>query len=180
MSSSTVIRSGMRTVAATATRQQSLKSLKFAMPHSLASAPHFPRTARRSVTTAAAKEIIAAPADKAPAALGPYSQAVKVGSTLYVSGCIGIIPGTKDFAGNDVAAQTEQVMKNMGAILEAAGSGFEKVVKTTILLADMGDFATVNGVYGPYFPEDPPARACFAVKELPLGALVEIEAIAIA
>eukprot|EP00193_Tetraselmis_chui_P006897 CAMPEP_0177762796 /NCGR_PEP_ID=MMETSP0491_2-20121128/6533_1 /TAXON_ID=63592 /ORGANISM="Tetraselmis chuii, Strain PLY429" /LENGTH=176 /DNA_ID=CAMNT_0019278869 /DNA_START=70 /DNA_END=600 /DNA_ORIENTATION=- len=148
----------------------------------LAISPLAGRSSRtlRCVTTAAGKEVIAAPADKAPAALGPYSQAIKVDSTLYVSGCIGIIPGTKDFAGSDVAAQTEQVMKNMGGILEAAGSGFDKVVKCTILLADMDDFATVNGVYGGYFPENPPARSCFAVKQLPLGALVEIEAIALA
>lgn len=88
-------------------------------------------------------------------------------------------PQTKDFAAEDVAGQTEQVMKNMGAILEAAGSSFSKVVKTTILLADMDDFATVNQVYGKYFPENPPARATFAVKGLPLGAKVEIDAVAL-
>lgn len=86
---------------------------------------------------------------------------------------------TKDFASPDVAGQTEQVMKNMGAILEASGTSWEKVVKTTILLEDMADFATVNEVYGKYFPSEPPARATFAVKGLPLGAKVEIEAIAL-
>uniref|UniRef100_A0A061R813 Reactive intermediate imine deaminase n=1 Tax=Tetraselmis sp. GSL018 TaxID=582737 RepID=A0A061R813_9CHLO len=125
------------------------------------------------------KTIITAPEDKAPAALGPYSQAVKVDNTIYVSGCIGLIPGTKEFAGESVEAQTEQVMKNMGGILEASGVGFGNVVKTTILLADMSDFASVNAVYGAYFPENPPARSCFAVRELPLGARVEIECIAV-
>ena len=86
---------------------------------------------------------------------------------------------TKDFAGDDITTQTEQVMKNLEAILTAAGSDWTKVVKTTILLADMGDFAAVNAVYGKYFPADPPARACFAVKDLPLGAKVEIEATAL-
>jgi 2-iminobutanoate/2-iminopropanoate deaminase len=88
-------------------------------------------------------------------------------------------PQTKNFASNDVAGQTEQVMKNLGAILTAAGSSWEKVVKTTILLEDMGDFATVNEIYGRYFPSNPPARATFAVKGLPLGAKVEIEAVAL-
>lgn len=90
-----------------------------------------------------------------------------------------VIVQTKNFASNDVAGQTEQVMKNLGAILTAAGSSWEKVVKTTILLEDMGDFATVNEIYGRYFPSDPPARATFAVKGLPLGAKVEIEAVAL-
>lgn len=117
--------------------------------------------------------------DNAPAALGPYSQAIKAGNTLYVSGQIGIVPGTKDFASDDVQGQTEQVMKNMGAILEAAGASYANVVKTTILLADMGDFATVNGIYGKFFPENPPARATFAVKTLPLNAKVEMDCVAV-
>jgi len=125
----------------------------------------------------AAKQVIST--DKAPAALGPYSQAIKVGNTLYVSGQIGIVPGTKNFASEDVSGQTEQVMKNMGAILEAAGATYQSVVKTTILLADMGDFGTVNEIYGKYFPENPPARATFAVKTLPLNAKVEIECVAV-
>lgn len=86
---------------------------------------------------------------------------------------------TKEFASPDVAGQTEQVMKNLGAILTAAGTSYDKVVKTTILLADMSDFATVNEIYGKYFPSNPPARATFAVKGLPLGALVEIDAVAL-
>jgi reactive intermediate/imine deaminase len=117
--------------------------------------------------------------EKAPAALGPYSQAIKAGNTIYVSGQIGLVPGTKDFASEGVEGQTEQVMKNMGAILEAAGASYSNVVKTTILLADMGDFATVNGIYGKYFEKDPPARATFAVKTLPLNAKVEIECVAV-
>ncbi|WIA13559.1 hypothetical protein OEZ85_007126 [Tetradesmus obliquus] len=123
-----------------------------------------------------AKQVVST--EDAPAALGPYSQAIKAGNTLYVSGQIGIVPGTKDFASEGVEGQTEQVMKNMGAILKAAGADYSDVVKTTILLADMGDFATVNGIYGRFFPENPPARATFAVKTLPLNARVEIECIA--
>lgn len=99
---------------------------------------------------------------------------------LFVSGQVGLIPGTKDFAGgDDVEAQTEQVMLNLGAILSAGGSSFANVVKTTVLLADMKDFQKVNVIYGKYFPEQPPARACFAVKTLPLDAKVEIDAVAI-
>jgi 2-iminobutanoate/2-iminopropanoate deaminase len=107
------------------------------------------------------------------------SQAIKAGNTVYVSGQIGLVPGTKDFASPDVEGQTEQVMKNMGAVLAAAGASFSDVVKTTILLADMGDFAKVNAIYGKSFPENPPARATFAVKELPLSARVEIDAVAV-
>ena len=92
--------------------------------------------------------------------------------------CQALVPGTKDFAAQDVGGQTEQVMKNLEAILEAAGSDFSKVVKCTILLADRADFAEVNAIYGSRFPENPPARATFAVKGLPLGALVEIDAVA--
>ncbi len=135
---------------------------------------------------APAKRVVAARAmsksvvatDKAPAALGPYSQAVRAGDALYVSGQIGLVPGTKDFAGDDVESQTEQVMKNMGEILKAAGADFDAVVKTTILLADMDDFAKVNAIYGARFPNDPPARACFTVKTLPLNAKIEIDAVA--
>ncbi|MEW5313965.1 MAG: hypothetical protein WDW38_005495 [Sanguina aurantia] len=117
--------------------------------------------------------------DKAPAALGPYSQAIKAGNTLYVSGQLGLVPGTKEFAAGGVEGQTEQALKNMGAILEAAGGSYSSVVKTTILLADMADFGKVNAVYATFFTELPPARATFAVKELPMQGLVEIEAIAV-
>eukprot|EP00877_Chromochloris_zofingiensis_P003426 jgi/Chrzof1/13084/Cz07g19070.t1 len=135
------------------------------------------RSQRAAMSVSAAKQVIST--DNAPAALGPYSQAIKAGNTLYVSGQIGIVPGTKDFASDDVQGQTEQVMKNMGAILEAAGASYANVVKTTILLADMGDFATVNGIYGKFFPENPPARATFAVKTLPLNAKVEMDCVAV-
>jgi reactive intermediate/imine deaminase len=137
-----------------------------------------PPTLRRArtlttVRAAAGKEVIAT--DKSPAALGPYSQAIKAGPLLFVSGQIGLVPATMTFAGDTIETQTEQVMVNMGEILKAAGADFSDVVKTTILLADMDDFKTVNAIYGTRFPENPPARATFAVKTLPLNALVEID-----
>ena len=116
--------------------------------------------------------------DKAPAAIGPYSQAVKAGNMLFVSGQIPIDPATGAFAGEDIVTQTRQSLTNLKAILEAAGYSCADVVKTTVLLADMGDFAAMNGVYAEFFPENSPARAAFAVKELPRGARVEIEAVA--
>jgi len=135
-----------------------------------------PVRASSASATTASKTVIAS--DKAPAALGPYSQAIRVGDTVYVSGCLGLDPESMMLVQGGVEAQAEQVMKNMGAVLEEAGLGFENVVKTTVLLADIADFTKVNKIYGSYFTEDPPARACFAVKELPLSALVEIEAVA--
>lgn len=122
------------------------------------------------------KEIIATP--NALAAIGPYAQAVKAGNTLYISGQLPIDPATGAFAAADVAGQTEQSLKNIGAILAQAGMGYENVVKTTVLLADIADFGTMNEVYAKYFTADCPARAAFAVKDLPKGALVEIEAVA--
>lgn len=116
--------------------------------------------------------------EKAPAAIGPYSQAVKAGNLLFISGQIPVDPATGLFAGEDVTSQTRQSLCNVRAILEAAGCTMADVVKTTVLLADMADFAAMNAVYAEFFPENCPARACFAVKELPKGALVEIEAIA--
>lgn len=115
--------------------------------------------------------------EKAPAAIGPYSQAMIVGGLVYTSGQIAIDPTLGDLIVGDVRAQTEQVMKNLGAVLAAAGSSYEKAVKTTCFLADMADFATFNEVYGKYFTEKP-ARSCVAVKSLPKGALVEVEVIA--
>jgi 2-iminobutanoate/2-iminopropanoate deaminase len=115
----------------------------------------------------------------APGAIGPYSQGITTGGFVFVSGQGGLIPGTKDFAGATVAAQTEQTLKNIAAILEAAGTDMAHVVKVTVLLADIKDFAEMNGVYSTFFPVDPPARAAYAVKDIPLGALVEIEAIAV-
>ena len=116
--------------------------------------------------------------EKAPAAIGPYSQAVAAGNTVYVSGQLPIDPATGAFAGEDIASQTRQSLTNMKAILEANGMSMQDVVKTTVLLADIGEFAAMNAVYAEYFSENKPARACFAVKDLPRGALVEIEAIA--
>ena len=116
--------------------------------------------------------------DKAPAAIGPYSQAVKTGNLLFVSGQIPIDPATCVFAGEDITTQTRQSLKNVQAILEAAGYTLADVVKATVLLADMGDFAAMNAVYAEFFTGNCPARAAFAVKDLPRGALVEIEVIA--
>ena len=114
----------------------------------------------------------------APAAIGPYSQAVQAGNMLFVSGQIPIDPATGAFAGEDITAQSHQSLTNVKNILEAAGYTLNDVVKTTVLLADIADFTAMNAVYAEYFSENKPARACFAVKDLPRGALVEIEAIA--
>lgn len=122
------------------------------------------------------KEIIAT--SNAPAAIGPYSQATKVGGTLYISGQLPIDPATSAFAADDIAGQTEQSLKNIGAILTQAGYDYADVVKTTVLLANISDFGAMNEVYAKFFTENCPARAAFAVKDLPKGALVEIEAIA--
>ncbi len=115
--------------------------------------------------------------DKAPAAIGPYSQAVVVGNLVYTSGQIAIDPAVGDIVATDVKGQTEQVMKNLGAVLAAAGTSYEKVVKTTCFLADIADFAVFNEIYGKYMTEKP-ARSCVAAKALPKGALVEVEVIA--
>lgn len=117
--------------------------------------------------------------DKAPAAVGPYSQAVEIKGTLYVSGQIPIDPATGKIVPGGIAEQSLQVMKNIGSILEAAGYRYEDVVKSTCLLSDMKNFSAMNDVYAFYYPSDQPARAAFAVKELPLGVLVEIECIAV-
>lgn len=114
---------------------------------------------------------------KAPAAIGPYSQGIVAGPFLYASGQIPIDPATGGIKGEDILEQTEQVMKNVGAILEEAGYRYEDVVKTTCFLADMGDFATFNGVYEKYFTGKP-ARSCVAVKQLPKNVLCEVEVIA--
>jgi 2-iminobutanoate/2-iminopropanoate deaminase len=111
----------------------------------------------------------------APAPIGPYSQAVRTGDFLFCSGQIPVDPATGTLTGDDVAAQTRQVMRNVAAVLEAAGARFEQVFKTTIYLVDMADFAAVNAVYGEYFGEVAPARSTVAVAALPLGARVEIE-----
>ena len=115
----------------------------------------------------------------APAAIGPYSQAIEANGTLYISGQIPLDPETMTFVSDDVAEQTEQCLKNLKAILEHAGYSLENVVKCGIFLADMNDFASVNEVYSRYFNEHKPARACVEVARLPRDAKIEIEAIAV-
>lgn len=115
---------------------------------------------------------------KAPAAIGPYSQAVEMGNTLYISGQIPIDPQTGKLVEGDITVQTEQVFKNIAAILDVAGYSFSDVVKSTCLLSDIKDFKAMNEVYGKYYTEKHPARAAFAAKDLPLGALIEIDTIA--
>lgn len=115
--------------------------------------------------------------EKAPAAIGPYSQGVVVNNTLFSSGQIALDPATGEIVGSTIEEQAEQVMKNLGAILEEAGSSYGKTIKTVCFLADMGDFGAFNEVYGKYFTEKP-ARSCVAVKELPKNVLCEVEVIA--
>jgi len=114
----------------------------------------------------------------APAAIGPYSQAVEVGGTLYISGQIPLDPATMKVVDGGIQEQTTQVLKNIGAILNEAGYDYTDVVKSTCLLSDMANFKAMNEIYAKYYSDSPPARAAFAVKELPLGVLVEIETIA--
>lgn len=115
---------------------------------------------------------------KAPAAIGPYSQAISAGGFIFVSGQLGIDPGTGSFAGPDAAVQAAQALRNLGAVLEAAGSSLERVVKTTIFLAEMEDFQRVNEVYASFFTDVKPARSTVQVARLPKDGRVEIEAIA--
>ena len=115
---------------------------------------------------------------KAPAAIGPYSQAVEVKNTLYVSGQIPINPQTGKLVEGGITEQAEQVLKNIGAILSAAGYNYSDVVKCTCMLSDIANFKAMNEVYGRYYTEKHPARAAYAVKDLPMGALIEIDAIA--
>lgn len=115
--------------------------------------------------------------DKAPKAIGPYSQAILCGGMLYTSGQIALSPESGELVGTNIAEQTEQIMKNLSAVLEAAGTSFQNVVKTTCFLADIADFAVFNEVYGKYITSAP-ARSCVAVKSLPKGALAEVEVIA--
>jgi 2-iminobutanoate/2-iminopropanoate deaminase len=118
---------------------------------------------------------------KAPAAVGSYSQAIKTPGLVFTAGQLGLDPASGEFAGKDVAAQTRQAMQNLRAVLEEAGSGLAQIVKTTIFVVDLADFKTVNEVYGSFFGEDatPPARSTVQVAALPLGGLVEIEAVAV-
>lgn len=114
----------------------------------------------------------------APAAIGPYSQAVEMNGMLFISGQIAIDPATGKLVEGDITVQTKQVLKNIEAILQAAGYSFVEVVKSTCYLSDMANFRAMNEVYARYYFENQPARAAFAVKELPMGALIEIETIA--
>lgn len=123
------------------------------------------------------KTVISTP--HAPAALGPYSQAIKAGNTLYISGQLGLVPETGEFAGLDAATQAKQALANLSAILKEAGTDPSHVVKTTVFLIDINEFGPVNEVYGKVFKDNPPARSCFAVQRLPRDAKVEIEAIAV-
>lgn len=115
---------------------------------------------------------------EAPQAIGPYSQAIEAGGFVFVSGQIPLIPATGELVEGSVEVQTARVLENLKVILEAAGSSLESVVKTTVYITNMDDFAKVNGIYGQYFQENPPARVCVEVSKLPKGALVEIDVIA--
>lgn len=117
--------------------------------------------------------------DRAPTAIGPYSQAISAGNTIYISGQIPVDPATGNIDAADIAGQTKQSLENIKAILEAAGIGMDSVVKTTVLLADINDFGAMNEVYKTYFAEPFPARAAFQAAKLPKDAKVEIEAIAV-
>jgi 2-iminobutanoate/2-iminopropanoate deaminase len=117
--------------------------------------------------------------NQAPAAVGPYSQATVINGMVFTAGQVGLIPGTKSLAEGGVQAQARQALDNLKAVLEAAGTSLENVVKATVFLDNMDDFAAVNEVYATYFSENPPARSAVEVARLPLGALVEVEAIAV-
>ena len=117
--------------------------------------------------------------DKAPEAIGPYSQAVQVDNTLYISGQIPVDTATGKIVHKDISLQTEQVMKNIGAILKEAGYSFQDVVKSTVLLDNMDNFKAMNDIYGKYYSENPPARAAYEVSKLPLSVMIEIETIAV-
>jgi len=117
--------------------------------------------------------------DKAPGAVGPYSQAVVAGDLVFTAGAIALDPKTGELVGEEIGAQTRQVLKNVQGVLEAAGSSLDLVVKTTVFLTDMGNFAQMNSVYAEFFPSHPPARSTVQIGPLPKGALLEIEAIAL-
>ncbi|MBN1260808.1 MAG: RidA family protein [Anaerolineae bacterium] len=123
------------------------------------------------------RQVIASP--EAPQAVGPYSQAIKVGQFVFTSGQLGLDPATGAFAGEDIVSQTRQALHNLDIVLQAAGSDLAHVVKTTIFVIDLGDFKTVNQIYGEYFESAPPARSTVQVAALPLGGLVEIEMVAV-
>jgi len=122
------------------------------------------------------KQIIAT--DRAPAAVGPYSQGVRLVDLIFTAGQLGIVPGAKEFAGPDIESQTRQALENLKAVLEAGGSCLEHVVKVTVFLQDIEEFSRMNAVYAEFFAEEPPARSAVQVAALPLGGRVEIEAVA--
>ncbi len=117
--------------------------------------------------------------DKAPAAVGPYSQAIRVGNLIFTAGQLGLVPGTREFAGPDIASQTRQALQNIKAILEAGGSCLDHVVKTTVFLQDIKEWPLMNQVYAEFFPVDPPGRSAVEVAALPLGARLEVEVVAV-
>ena len=118
--------------------------------------------------------------DSAPAAVGPYSQAVRTGNLIFTAGQVALDPATGRVEAVTIEDQTRQVLRNLSAVLEAAGGGLDRVVKTTVFMTDLGEFAAMNAVYAEHFPGDPPARSTVQVSALPLGVRVEIEAIALA
>ena len=128
-------------------------------------------------TKAGGRQAIAAPG--APKAIGPYSPAIRAGNLLFISGQVPFDPATGALVGGDIATQTEQVMRNVGALLKAAGAGFEHVVRTTVFLADLNDFAAMNETYAKFVVDPPPARATVQVARLPRDARIEIDAIAV-
>ncbi len=123
------------------------------------------------------KSVVSTP--HAPKAIGPYSQGIKANGFVFTAGQAGLDPATGKLAGEDIVSQTQQVMRNLQAILEEAGTSMDKVVKTTVFVVNLADFKTVNEIYGSFFTGEPPARSTVQVAALPLGALVEIEAIAL-
>lgn len=127
--------------------------------------------------TSEGKKIVST--DKAPKAIGPYSQAVRIEGLVYTAGQVGLEPASGELVEGGIEAQTRQVLTNLKHVLEAAGSGLNYVIKTTVFLKDMNDFASMNGVYAEFFPEHAPARSTIAVAGLPKGALVEIEAVSL-
>lgn len=130
------------------------------------------------MSTSEGKQVISTP--NAPKAIGPYSQAIRTGNFIFSAGQLGLDPSTMELVAGGVEAQTRQVLTNLKNVLEAAGSSLSHVVKTTVFLTDMANFAAMNAVYAEYFPENPPARSTVAVAGLPKGGLVEIEVIALA